>query len=87
MYVIMVYDVGVERVVKVLKAGRKYLTHVQNSLLEGELSPGQFKRLKYEVDKIIDETHDTVLFYTLRSAAYLEKERLGIAIKEPGEFL
>lgn len=87
MYVIMVYDVGVERVVKVLKAGRKYLTHVQNSLLEGELSPGQFKRLKYDVDKIIDETHDTVLFYTLRSAAYLEKERLGIATKEPGEFL
>lgn len=87
MYVIMVYDVGVERVVKVLKIGRKYLTHVQNSLLEGELSPGQFKRLKYEVDKIIDETHDTVLFYTLRSAAYLEKERLGIATKEPGEFL
>jgi len=87
MYVIMVYDVGVERVVKVLKTGRKYLTHVQNSLLEGELSPGQFKRLKYEVDNIIDETHDTVLFYTLRSAAYLEKERLGIATKEPGEFL
>lgn len=87
MYVIMVYDVGVERVVKVLKVGRKYLTHVQNSLLEGELSPGQFKRLKYEVNKIIDETHDTVLFYTLRSAMYLEKERLGIATKEPGEFL
>ncbi len=87
MYVIMVYDVGVERVVKVLKTGRKYLTHVQNSLLEGELSPGQFKRLKYEVDKIIDDTHDTVLFYTLRSTAYLEKERLGVATKEPGEFL
>ena len=87
MYVIMVYDVGVERVVKVLKTGRKYLPHVQNSLLEGELSPGQFKRLKYEVDKIIDDTHDTVLFYTLRSTAYLEKERLGVVTKEPGDFL
>lgn len=87
MYVIMVYDVGVERVVKVLKIGRKYLTHVQNSLLEGELSPGQFKRLKHEVAHVIDDDHDTVLFYTLRSTAYLEKERLGIATKEPGEFL
>lgn len=87
MYVIMVYDVGVERVVKVLKAGRKYLTHVQNSLLEGELSPAQFKRLKHEISKIIDETHDTVMFYTLRSERHLEKERLGIATKEPGEFL
>lgn len=33
MYVVMVYDVGVERV------GRRYLTWVQNSVLEGELSP------------------------------------------------
>lgn len=87
MYVIMVYDVGVERVVKVLKTGRKYLTHVQNSLLEGELSPAQFKRLRFEVDKIIDDSHDTVLFYTLRTANYLEKVRLGIATKEPDEFL
>lgn len=87
MYVIMVYDVGVERVVRVLKTGRKYLTHVQNSLLEGELSPAQFKRLKHEVGKIIDDTHDTVMFYTLRSKDYLDRERLGIATKEPGEFL
>lgn len=87
MYVIMVYDVGVERVVKVLKTGRKYLTHVQNSLLEGELSPAQFKRLKLEVGRIIDDSHDTVMFYTLRTKQYLEKERLGIATKEPGEFL
>jgi CRISPR-associated protein Cas2 len=83
----MVYDVGVERVVRVLKTGRKYLTHVQNSLLEGELSPAQFKRLKHEVGKIIDDTHDTVMFYTLRSKDYLDRERLGIATKEPGEFL
>jgi CRISPR-associated protein Cas2 len=83
----MVYDVGVERVVKVLKIGRKYLTHVQNSLLEGELSPGQYKRLKLEVSRVMDHTHDTVMFYTLRTAAYLEKERLGVATKEPGDFL
>lgn len=87
MYIIMVYDVGVERVVKVLKTGRKYLTHVQNSLLEGELSPAQYKRLKFEVGRVIDETHDTVMFYTLRTDKYLEKERLGIATKEPGDFL
>lgn len=86
-YIIMVYDVGVERVTKVLKIGRKYLTHVQNSLLEGELAPGQFKRLKHEVNEVIDATHDTVMFYTLRTADWLEKERLGIATKEPGDFL
>lgn len=83
----MVYDVGVERVTKVLKTGRKYLTHVQNSLLEGDLSPAQFKRLKYEVDTIIDDTHDTVMFYITRGEGYLKKERLGIATKEPDDFL
>ena len=87
MYVIMVYDVGVDRVVKVLKAGRKYLTHVQNSLLEGELTPAQFKRLKHEVDKIIDDSHDTVIFYKLRTISYLDKVQLGIATKEPDDFL
>ena len=87
MYVIMVYDIGVKRVVKVLKTGRKYLTHVQNSLLEGELTPAQFKRLKYEVSEIIDDSHDTVIFYTLRSTNYLKKVQLGIATKEPDDFL
>ncbi len=87
MYIIMVYDVGVDRVVKVLKKGRQYLTHVQNSLLEGELSPGQFKRLKHEVAKIIDDTHDTVMFYVLRSENYLDKQRLGVATNEPDDFL
>jgi hypothetical protein len=28
-----------------------------------------------------------VMFYTLRTADWLEKERLGIAVKEPGDFL
>ena len=87
MYVIMVYDIGVERVVKVLKTGRKYLTHAQNSLLEGELTPAQFKKLKHEVNEIIDDNHDTVIFYTLRSTSYLKKVQLGIATKEPDDFL
>ncbi len=83
----MVYDVGVERVVKVLKTGRKYLTHVQNSLLEGELTPAQFKRLHYEVGNLIDKSHDTVLFYTLRSESYLNKHALGVKVNEPDDFL
>jgi CRISPR-associated protein Cas2 len=84
MYVIMAYDVGVERVVKVLKTGRKYLNHIQNSLLEGELTPAQFTRLKREVKEIIDGNHDTVLFYILHSEKPLRKERLGIAT-DPAE--
>ena len=52
MYVVLVYDVSVERVAKVLQVGRKYLTWVQNSVLEGELTPAQFARLKAELKKV-----------------------------------
>ncbi|ABG03233.1 CRISPR-associated protein, Cas2 family [Rubrobacter xylanophilus DSM 9941] len=78
MYVIMVYDVNVKRVVKVLKVGRKYLEHVQNSVLEGELSPAQYKKLKHEVEKTIDPEEDTVRFYLLRTTRYLTTEELGL---------
>ncbi len=83
----MAYDVGVERVVKVLKVGRKYLTHIQRSLLEGELTQKQFKNLKFEVREIINKKHDTVVFYKLMGEASLRKERLGIVINEPNEIL
>ena len=66
MYVIMAYDVAVQRVAKVLKIGRRYLTWVQNSVLEGELTRAQFERLKAEVREVIEESEDSVLFYLLR---------------------
>jgi CRISPR-associated protein Cas2 len=83
MYVIMVYDVNVHRVAKVLKVGRKYLTWVQNSVLEGELTPAQFARLKRDVGKAMDEQEDSVLFYTLRDAQDVRREQLGVSKGEP----
>lgn len=78
----MTYDVNVKRVVKVLKIGRKYLTHVQNSVLEGELSAKRFKDLKKEVKKVIDSDTDAVTFYKLQRATYLKKEQMGIVTDE-----
>ncbi len=83
MYVIMVYDVAVERVAKVLRVGRRYLTWVQNSVLEGELTRGQFERLKDEVREVIEESEDSVLFYLLRSADWLDRETMGVRKGEP----
>lgn len=83
MYVILVYDVNVERVAKVLKVGRKYLTWIQNSVLEGELTFSQFEKLKGEIRKVIDEDEDSVLFYVLRTAKWMEREQLGASKGEP----
>ncbi len=78
MYVIMVYDVNVERVTKVLHIGRRYLTWVQNSVMEGPLTHAQYRRLKAEIRKVIDEDEDSVLFYTLRSERDVRRENLGL---------
>lgn len=64
MYVIMVYDVNVSRVQKLLKIGRKYLTWVQNSVFEGELTEAQFAKLTREVQKRIDPREDSRNFRT-----------------------
>jgi len=78
MFVIMVYDVGEKRVAKMLKTGRKYLNWVQNSVLEGELSPGLFAKLKSDVLKVIDREQDSVIFYTWRTERYSTREILGV---------
>ncbi|GIV18869.1 MAG: CRISPR-associated endoribonuclease Cas2 [Armatimonadota bacterium] len=83
MYIIMVYDVHVERVARVLKIGRRYLTWIQNSVLEGELTPAQFARLKRDVGKVIHEEEDSVLFYTLRDAGDVRREQMGVQKGEP----
>ena len=52
MYIILVYDVGEKRVAKALKTCRKYLTWVQNSVFEGEITDAKYKKLKYDLEKI-----------------------------------
>jgi CRISPR-associated protein Cas2 len=78
MYVVLVYDVDVARVGKVLKVARRYLTWIQNSVLEGELTEASFKSLQKELDRVINPKEDSVLFYILGSQKYLRRELLGV---------
>jgi len=83
MFVILVYDVQVKRVTRVLKACRKYLTWVQNSVLEGEITGARLQALKAEIGGIINEEKDSVAIYKLRTDLYLEKETMGVKKNEP----
>lgn len=83
MFVIMVYDVGEKRVGKVLKISRKYLYWVQNSVLEGEITESNLRKLKYELEKVIDEEHDSIIFYMFRTTKYYQREIMGV--KKGGE--
>lgn len=55
MYVILYYVFGEKRVAKALKICRKYLTHVQNSVFEGEVTQANYKKLVTELRKKMDE--------------------------------
>jgi CRISPR-associated protein Cas2 len=77
MYVIMVYDVSVERVSQVLTLARKYLHWVQNSVFEGELSEANLLKLKNELTHVIDEERDSVIFYLLRTTKYFARVTMG----------
>lgn len=78
MYLIMVYDIKVKRVVKVLKIARKYLTWVQNSALEGEITEAKFEKLKMELRKAIKPEEDSILFYIFRTKMYTSRESIGV---------
>ncbi|AXF57070.1 CRISPR-associated endonuclease Cas2 [Salicibibacter kimchii] len=78
MFVILVYDFAQKRVGKALKIGRKYLHWVQNSVLEGEISKGNFVKLKKELEMLMDPEEDSVILYTFRSQKYSKREEMGL---------
>ena len=78
MFVIVVYDVGEKRVTKVLKRCRKYLNWVQNSVLEGDISESNLKKLKMELERIIETDYDSVIIYTSRTTRYTDREIMGL---------
>ncbi|WP_420848169.1 CRISPR-associated endonuclease Cas2 [Natranaerofaba carboxydovora] len=78
MFVILVYDFEQKRVGKALKISRKYLHWVQNSVLEGEISPANYNKLKMELENLMNPEKDSIIFYTFRSQVYTKREELGV---------
>ena len=78
MHVIIVYDVGVERVGRVCNYLRTYLTRIQNSVFEGDITEARFARLKVGLEKILETDHDSVLFWVLRDARWADRQVMGV---------
>ena len=78
MYVIIVYDVNVDRVNKVKSFLRQYLFWIQNSVFEGELTKSEFKIVVDGLKNIIDENTDSIIIYKLMMEESLERDVLGI---------
>ena len=77
MYVLIVYDIAVERVTKVHKLLKRYLNWRQNSVFEGELTEAQIEAVKQNLHNIINEKTDSVLLYIARDEKWLKREEIG----------
>jgi CRISPR-associated protein Cas2 len=82
----MVYDLEADRTQKALKIGRRYLTHVQNSVLEGEISEGDLSKLKNEIDDLLKAGESTII-YELSSDTLLKRTVYGEDPTEDQRFL
>jgi CRISPR-associated protein Cas2 len=85
MYVIIAYDVGVERVNKVKSYLRTQLTWVQNSLFEGEITESRYMEIKMNLLSLIDKENDSVVIYKFATNKLFERENFGLKKGDPNE--
>lgn len=77
MYVVIVYDVNVERVNRVKKFLRQHMHWIQNSVFEGELTKADLEEVMAGIKDIIDEHEDMVVFYILRNRDSMKRKVIG----------
>ena len=82
MYVVLVYDIsqeknGARRWSRIFKICKKYLSHIQDSVFEGELSNAQLERFKQELKGYINKELDSVILFKSRQEKWLDKEFWG----------
>ena len=83
MYIVLVYDIsktdnGQKRWSHIFKICKKYLTHIQNSVFEGELSKVQLEKLRQELKPHVDTSLDSIIQFKSRQERWLDKEFWGI---------
>jgi CRISPR-associated protein Cas2 len=87
MYVIIVYDVAPKCGVKVLKFLRQYLTWVQNSVFEGEITESVFEVIKSGLKSLINKEKDSIIYYKFDSKNYTDRKVIGIERNDTDTFI
>lgn len=77
MYAILVYDVGEKRVGKMLKLCRKYLSWVQNSVFEGEITEVKLKEMLSLAAKFMNKEEDSIILFKSPTQVFMNKEVIG----------
>jgi len=60
-----------------LKLCRKYLSWIQNSVFEGDITEVKLKELKIKAQNIMDEEEDSLIIFSSRNEKWLDKEIIG----------
>jgi CRISPR-associated protein Cas2 len=87
MYVILVYDMGEKRVGKMLKLCRRYLSWIQNSVFEGEITEVKLKQLLAEAHLFMEPDEDSIIVFKSRDQRWLDKEIIGQERSSTDNFL
>ena len=87
MYIILVYDVGVERVDRVRVYLKRYLNWIQNSAFEGELTEGELAQVRVGLRGLIVESEDSVLIFKTSNKRWVDKEVVGVEKSEVSPFI
>ena len=85
MYLVIVYDVNVDRVNNVHKFLKSYLHWQQNSVFEGKITKSQYNEIIDKLRDLIDDEEDSIIIYKF-PYKYLDKKVLGIE-KNPISFI
>lgn len=76
MYVIIVYDMKEGRTDKPRKLLRQYITHVQGSVFEGEITKGDLATLVDQLQEI-HTNGESIVVYGLSSENLVDREVIG----------
>lgn len=80
MYIVLSYDISSSNGTRIRKECERYLTHVQKSVFEGEISERKLKMLKAAIARIIEPELDSVIIYRMDPFGSVRRENIGKSI-------
>lgn len=92
MYIILVYDISLDnpdgsRVLRnVFKICKKYLSHIQNSVFEGEMTKVNLEKLRLELKQYIRNDKDSVIVFENQQRIKLKKYFWGMVDDKTSNF-
>lgn len=79
MFVIVTYDISEgKQLNRARKHLKKYLTWTQNSVFEGEITPGKLNKCMLELERIIDKSDASVYVYEVKNPKNISKNVYGV---------